>query len=50
MLPGVIIKQPLNLYTFKGIAKNELCCVCIRGNEYEFLLNKIIFPVKDMDE
>ena len=33
MLPGVITQGPVNLYTFKDVKKDQLCCVCIKGNE-----------------
>lgn len=33
MLPGVITNGPVTLYTFKHIKKNELCSLCLKGNE-----------------
>jgi predicted ribosome-associated RNA-binding protein Tma20 len=33
MMPGLIVNQPVNLYTFKHIKKNDLVSICLDGNE-----------------
>lgn len=37
MLPGIVTKETVNLYTFKHIKKNELCSICISGNKYYYV-------------
>lgn len=32
MLPGVIVDGEINLYTFKNIKKDDLCCICLSDN------------------
>ena len=42
MLPGVIVKGQVNLYTFKGIQKDSLCCICLAGNKLKSYKLKIL--------
>mgnify|MGYP001810497347 CR=1 FL=1 len=48
MLPGVITSEPVNLYTFKSIKKNELCSVCLKGNAVPIGVGRTHMSGEDM--
>ncbi len=48
MLPGLIVQQPINLYTFKHIKKNDLIALCLNGNEAPIGIGRAHLSGEDM--
>ena len=48
MLPGLIVTQPINLYTFKHIKKNDLIALCLNGNDAPIGIGRAHLSGEDM--
>jgi translation initiation factor 2D len=48
MLPGVIVKGEINLYTFKMVSKYELCSICLNDNEAPVAIGRTLMSGEDM--
>lgn len=48
MMPGLITPEPVNLYTFKHIKKNDLVALCLNGNDASIAIGKAHYSGDDM--